>query len=68
MKSDEAFARKDPRGLERVAIGELVPISHWDDVLPPGDTFRDWGLKVVEEVVAPMGTVFVRVIYDQTHD
>lgn len=61
---DEAFSRKDPRLLESVKIGELVPINHWHDVLPPGDTFADWGLKVAEDVTAPMGTVFVKVIYD----
>ena len=54
--------KKDPSQLENVQIGELVPISHWDDVLPPGDTFADWGLRVVEDITAPMGTVFVRVV------
>ena len=61
---DAAYTQKDHRKLENVKIGELVPINHWDDVLPPGDTFSDWGLKVVEDVTGTLGTVFVRVVYE----
>lgn len=44
--------------LDKV-LGKWTSMNYWDSVMPDDISFKDWGLKVVNEYVLACGTILV---------